>query len=572
MLTRRLSFGMSFVVGVLLAAPLLAVLYLAGVISGAPFPAFSVFDLVSRLLPGALVTAGIDAMVAVIRGLNLGRTDTAAKTGEQIMAILLFAALLVVLSFVFFRFIGPRLGRSAGKRSSQAAVGILFGALLGTAVAAVVAGLDRSGVTSPVLNWLWLLVAFGVWGLAHGWAFSALTRGEAASPSDAAAPAAAMPAIEPRATLAATSPQMSALNRRQFLITLGGASATVTLVGAGLSALLYNQTQSAAPQQAGLSPLSIGPTPTIRSEEGLVMPAPGTRAEITPVEQHYRIDINSGSPPRLEAETYRLALTGLLTNPAELTLDQVRGLGEPMHQYITMSCISNPLGGDLISTTLWTGVSMQRLLDFARPDPEATHLRITSTDGFYETLALDVVRSDPRVMLTYAFEGQPLPVRNGFPLRVHIPDHYGMKQPKWITGMEFIGEWQPGYWVDRGWDREARVRATSVIDSVAVDSIEQRDGQDVVPVGGIAWAGARGISRVQVKIDDGVWADAQLREPVSDKTWVIWRYDWPFEAGNHTFAVRCAERDGTPQIESMEGTRPSGATGIHVRTADVPQA
>lgn len=566
MLTRRLSFGVSFVVGVLLAAPLLAVLYLVGVIAGAPFPAFSVFDLFSRLLPGALVTAGIDAMVAVIRGLNLGRTDTAAKTGEQIMAILLFAAALVALSLVFILLIGPRRGQIARKRSWLAAVGIVFGVVVGIAVAAVVAGLDRSAATSPLFNWLWLLAAFGLWGLAHGLAFAALTQGEAASPENAAAPTA-----EPRAALAATGPQMSALNRRQFLITLGGVSATVTLVGAGLSALLYDQMQSAAPPEASLEPLSIGPTPTMRPEAGLVLPAPGTRAEITPVEQHYRIDINSGSPPRIDEETYRLALSGLLANPVELTLDQVRALGEPVHQYITMSCISNPVAGDLISTTLWTGVSMQRLLDFAQPDPAATHLRITSTDGFYETLALDVVRADPRVMLTYAFEGKPLPVRNGFPLRIHIPDHYGMKQPKWITGMEFIGEWQPGYWVDRGWDREARVRATSVIDNVAVDSVEQRDGQNYVPVGGIAWAGVRGISRVQVKIDDGVWADAQLRDPVSDKTWVIWRYDWPFEAGNHTFSVRCAEKDGTPQIESLETTRPSGATGIHLRSVDVPE-
>jgi DMSO/TMAO reductase YedYZ molybdopterin-dependent catalytic subunit len=443
-------------------------------------------------------------------------------------------------------------------------VAALFGALVGAGVAAVVAGLDRSGTTSPLFNWLWLLAAFAAWGLAHGWAYSALAPVEAVSPEVAAAPA-----IEPRNTLAASGPQMSALNRRQFLITLGGASATVTLVGAGLSALLYSPASDATSEVAQ-APLELGPMPTMRSEEGLVLPAPGTRAEITPLEEHYRIDINSGSPPRLEAETYRLALTGLLENPSELTLDEVRALGEPMHQIITMSCISNPVGGDLISTTLWTGISMQSLLDFAQPDPAATHLRITSTDGFYETLALDVIHADPRVMLTYAFDGQPLPVRNGFPLRIHIPDHYGMKQPKWITGMEFVSEWQPGYWVDRGWDREARVRATSVIDTVAVDSIEQRDGQSYVPVGGIAWAGVRGISAVQVKVDEGTWVDAQLREPVSDKSWVIWRYDWPFEPGNHNFSVRCAEKDGTPQIEAMEGTRPSGATGIHLRNVDVP--
>lgn len=201
-------------------------------------------------------------MVAVIRGLNLGRTDTAAKTGEQIMAILLFAAALVALSLVFFLFISPRLRQASGARSSHVRAGIVFGVLVGIAVAAVVAGLDRSGVTSPVFNWAWLLIAFGLWGGAHGWVDPALAQrtvegtmgGEGIT-----APALA----EPRAALAASPSQMAALNRRQFLITLAGASATVTLVGAGLSTLLYNPAPDAAASEAAQTPLNLGPTPTI---------------------------------------------------------------------------------------------------------------------------------------------------------------------------------------------------------------------------------------------------------------------------------------------------------------------
>ena len=137
---------------------------------------------------------------------------------------------------------------------------------------------------------------------------------------------------------------------------------------------------------------------------------------------------------------------------------------------------------------------MQDFLALVKPKPEATHIKISGADGFYEYLALDVIKNDQTVMLAYSFEDQPLPQRNGFPLRVHVPDRYGMKQPKWIIEMEFVSAWEPGYWVERGWSQEARVRATSVLDTVATSSTYTKDGKQYVPIGGIAWAGTRGIS------------------------------------------------------------------------------
>jgi hypothetical protein len=146
---------------------------------------------------------------------------------------------------------------------------------------------------------------------------------------------------------------------------------------------------------------------------------------------------------------------------------------------------------------------------------------------------------------------------------VWIPDRYGMKQPKWITGIEIVDEYREGYWVERGWDETAQVKTTSVIDTVAVNAVIEQGQQRLVPIGGIAFSGDRGISRVEVRVDNGPWQAAQLRSPLSETTWVIWRYDWPFQAGAHTFEVRCAEGDGSPQIEEMQDSRPSGATGIH---------
>lgn len=228
-----------------------------------------------------------------------------------------------------------------------------------------------------------------------------------------------------------------------------------------------------------------------------------------------------------------------------------------------MSCISNPVGGSLISTIKWTGVSMQTLLADIDIPENATHIKITAADGFDETVALSVIEEDERVMLAYEWEDQPLTVEHGFPLRIHIPNRYGMKQPKWITGMEFISGDQDGYWVRRGWDKEALALATAVVDTVATDAMfENENGEMVIPVGGIAWAGDRGISRVQVSVDDGEWVDAQVRSPISDRTWQIWRYDWVFSEGTHTFRVRCVDGNGSAQIERAQGTFPSGATGI----------
>ncbi|RMG84224.1 MAG: molybdopterin-binding oxidoreductase, partial [Chloroflexi bacterium] len=178
-------------------------------------------------------------------------------------------------------------------------------------------------------------------------------------------------------------------------------------------------------------------------------------------------------------------------------------------------------------------------------------------------LSLELVREDPRIMLCYAWDGQPLRQKHGFPLRVYIPNLYGMKQPKWITRITAVEDWEPGYWVVRGWSATAEVRTTSVIDTIAIDSVYEADGQQYVPMGGIAYSGARGISKVEVRVDDGEWQEARLRTPLSETTWVIWRYDWPFEEGRHTFTVRTFEADGTPQIADINPRRPDGATGLH---------
>jgi hypothetical protein len=250
-----------------------------------------------------------------------------------------------------------------------------------------------------------------------------------------------------------------------------------------------------------------------------------------------------------------------------LSLDDLRNDFPAQSQYVTLSCISGKVGTTLISTTQWTGVSAQELLAAAGVQPAAKYLHITSGDGYYETVPIDLINADKRIMFCYAWDGNTLPVDHGFPLRIWIPDRFGMKQPKWITGIEVMDQEIPGYWVERGWDAIAQVKTTSVIDTVAVDNIIHDGDAQRVPIGGIAWAGDRGISQVEVSVDDGPWELAQLRAPLSETTWVIWRYEWPFQPGPHTFTVRCAEKDGTPQITDVQPAHPSGATGLHQKEA-----
>jgi DMSO/TMAO reductase YedYZ molybdopterin-dependent catalytic subunit len=293
--------------------------------------------------------------------------------------------------------------------------------------------------------------------------------------------------------------------------------------------------------------------------------AAGTRAEITPNADFYRIDINT-RPPTVEESTWRLKVEGLVSTPLLLSLDDLRARPS-VTQAITLQCISNPIAGDLTSTSLWTGVRFKDLLAEAGMLSAAKEAYIESVDGFYESVEMRDLEDD-RTLLVYAMNGLPLPPDHGFPLRIFIPNRYGMKQPKWIERIELIDHGGEGYWVERGWSATARPQTVSAIDAV-VRSPED-PASPSLPVGGIAYAGGRGISKVEVQVDEGPWAEAVLRTPaLSPLTWVQWRYNWPYAAGRHTFRVRAYDGTGVVQISQRQPPAPNGATGIHEVTVDV---
>ena len=524
------TLGRGLGLALILTAPLLALLYLAYLTVGVPFIPYDVFDLVSRTLPGSVITTGIDSMVGVLTALGLSVREN-AKLAEQLMAVGLTVILAMIGGAVYFAVY-------RGRRSGWGA-GLGYGLVLGVILGAISA--TRQGAT--LAAGLWTLLALLVWGLDLAWLQRRTVR--VVTPAAVAEP----------------------LNRRQFIVRVGSAAALITVAGAGVGSVLGRR--NAADQEIAAEGQRWSANHQLPNAGAAVAAVQGTRPEYTPLDQYYRIDINL-APPVIQEADWTLRVEGLVNTPKEYTLQELRTY-EATDQFVTMSCISNPVGGELISTTRWTGVPLQKLLPEWGLQPNASHLRISSADGFFEYVALDDIRNDPRITLNYAWDGVPLRIKHGFPLRIFIPDHYGMKQPKWIETIEAVDAWAPGYWVVRSWDREARVKETSVIDTVATNMMiaNAEQSNEKIPIGGIAYAGARGIAKVELQVDGGDWQTAELREPMSDLTWVLWRFEWPFSSGEHTFTVRCTDKNGNQQLTEQRPPHPSGATGLDSQQAMV---
>jgi DMSO/TMAO reductase YedYZ molybdopterin-dependent catalytic subunit len=525
--SQRVSFSWGLLAGLLATSPLLALFYLAHHIAGLPLVPFDIFDWLTRVLPGGILTFGIDSLVKLVSALHLKNTSGSAKTAEQSLAMLIVLLAGIIAAAVFF---------AVRKRTPGRVPGITLGLIAGIPAALISYSMSRQAAAMATIGFAWVVLAFLAWGLVVDWIYLRLSSAPA-SP-------------------AANDVIVMKINRRQFMVKVGGAAAVITVAGTALGRL------AAEPTRRALAGQRWSKNHALPNASAPVKPVPGTRPEFTPLEKHYRIDIDT-SPPAVRESSWKLKISGLVDQPLELTLNDIRNNYPATDQFITLSCISNPVGGDLIGTTRWTGVSLQSFLPTLHLKPNATHLKISSADGYYEVVALSDIKADDRIMLVYAWDGVPLLPEHGFPLRIYIPDLYGMKQPKWIVSMEAMDHWEPGYWVVRGWDAKAQMRSTSVIDTVAKTAVVNRDGQILVPIGGIAHAGARRISKVEISVDSGPWQEAELRTPLSNLTWVLWRYAWPLQKGEHTFTVRCSDGSGAAQITDVQPPHPSGATGLY---------
>jgi DMSO/TMAO reductase YedYZ molybdopterin-dependent catalytic subunit len=506
----------------------MALLYLGQQLAGLPFVPFDLFDWLARVLPGSLVTAGIEAIVTLVGALNLGATDATAKLIEQLLALGLFVGA------------GVGLGAVVALLRRRDWAAWEAGAVAGASAFLLISAVEMVGGNFGALlgSVLGLAALFIGWGAAIGMLLGRRSR----------------------------LPTANQAQRRAFLLRIAGGSLAVAAGAWGAGRLLRAQDRVTGANQPLSSQEPATPAGAMPQETASVLertgirPASGTRPEVTPNADLYRIDINL-RPPRIDGSAWKLEVAGLFDRPRPLTLADLTAYPATT-QPITLSCISNRIGGDLIGTSYWTGVRLRDLLQDLELRPAARELFIEAADGFYESVTMrDML--DSRTLLVYGMNGQTLPIEHGFPLRIYIPNRYGMKQPKWITRLEAIDRQGAGYWVERGWSQEARPRIISIIDTVARDPVS--DGS--VPVGGIAWAGDRGIRQVEVQVDSGAWSAARLlTPPLSPLTWVLWRYDWPRHAGQHTFRVRATDGAGALQIEEPADPHPNGATGYHART------
>lgn len=526
--------------GALSSLTVLGLLYAGEMLFGTPFVPFDIFDWMSRTLPGWLIGSVISIMVAIIRFfqgfLPIGDISTAAKTAEQGIALLQ----LVAGGAVF----GAILAGLAAKPNRPLRLYGLVGGLILLAVTLLIEtslGSAQAGGTGA----LWLALVFIGWGWGLAWLIQ-------------------------KATVAPVAKQESQFSRRQFITVSGATLAAAALGSWGLGKIfgqpaLPNVAAEPAAPVSGDDPfgasLTSGPAASPSPEElaARQLAVQGTRPELTSNEEFYRIDINT-RPPQVTEADWRLRINGLVDSELEFTLDEIRSMPSQT-QILTMQCISNPIGGDLTSSSRWTGVRFADLLAQAGVQASAAGAYITSTDSFYEFVTMEDIQ-DERCLLVYEMNGEPLPPEHGFPLRVYIPNRYGMKQPKWIENIELVAERVDGYWVDRGWDKEAFVNTVSVVDTVVVDPAQGENGMALA--GGIAWASARDISKVEVQVDEGEWQTAELiAPPLSTLNWVLWRFAFPYSPGRHEVAVRAYDGGGELQILEPRGTAPSGATGVH---------
>jgi DMSO/TMAO reductase YedYZ molybdopterin-dependent catalytic subunit len=337
--------------------------------------------------------------------------------------------------------------------------------------------------------------------------------------------------------------------------------AGVVIAGAALwEALSYGWAAFTGMPRLHLSadlPSRIFPPPVPRY--GPWTPVHGQTPEITSIPDFYIVSKNLYSDPSPAAATWKLDLSGLVQSPLTLTYDQLRALPS-VTQYTTMECISNRIGGNLMSTALFRGVPLRDLLDRAGVRTGATRVTYTAVDGYSDSIHLSKA-FDEYVLLAYEMNGVPLPSEHGGPVRLLVPGIYGMKSCKWITSINVIAGDFLGYWEQQGWDDLAVIHTTARID---VPGAGDHLPAHPTFIAGIAFAGDRGISRVDVSIDAGAtWRQAVLKRPLSNLTWVLWEISWDPQPGAYTIVARAYDGQGYGQVVAMAPPAPSGATGLH---------
>jgi DMSO/TMAO reductase YedYZ molybdopterin-dependent catalytic subunit len=409
-----------------------------------------------------------------------------------------------------------------------------------------------AAVTRPANDLLDAIPAI-VGTIAGIFAFARLRRAAGLSPLTTPAPT--EPPVEP--------PSPPAFDRRRFLWTGAAAAALAATTGFVGQYLVRRSAASASRADVRIPRVAdAAPLPPAGADLGI----PGVGPFITPNDVFYRVD-TALFVPAVDANGWTLNVNGMVRRP--ITIDYAQLLARPLiERDVTLTCVSNPVGGNYIGNARWIGVRLKDLLDEAGVDPAATQMVSRSSDGFTVGTPTSVALDGRDAMLTVGMNGVPLPLEHGFPVRMVIPGLYGYESAcKWIVDIELTTfEAFSPYWVRRGWAPQVLIKTQSRIDT-------PKQGATVaagtVPVAGIAWAQHRGIEAVEISIDAGPWTRATLAQEDTIDTWRQWVFMWEATPGPHTISARATDDTGMVQSPVEAPTFPSGATGDHTTSVTV---
>lgn len=467
-------------------------------------PVVAVAELVIQVTPGAVVEQAIGSVGAADKPL-------------LVAGILLFLVLMVAWA-----------GRLAARVWWLAV--LLLGALAGIGVAAVA----TQETPSPV-SYLPIAVGFVTWVLVLGFLTDRLRAAGSAVEGAPAGPSS---------------------GRRGFLIG-AGAVAAISL-GVGTLGRLFGRGRRRVEESRQLLRLTgvTEPKPPLSTRIGL----PGVSAWATPSDDFYLIH-TAIALPTIEPTQWQLRIHGLVDREMTLSYQDLLAR-ERTEAWVTLNCVSNPVGGDLIGNAWWSGVSLADLLEEAGISDEADALLQTSEDGWTCGTPLAAVRDGRDAMLAVAMNGRPLPIEHGFPVRAIVPGLYGfVSATKWLVDIEVTRfDRFEAYWTGKGWAEQAPVRLASRID-VPRSGAEVAAGE--VRVGGVAWQQQVGVEAVEVAVDGGRWQSVELAESPTDDTWVQWAGTVTVSPGKHVLRVRATSRDGEVQTSVERDVVPDGATGWH---------
>jgi DMSO/TMAO reductase YedYZ molybdopterin-dependent catalytic subunit len=360
-----------------------------------------------------------------------------------------------------------------------------------------------------------------------------------------------------RATL--PEPEGRATSRRGFLAATGIAAALAVVAGAGARLLGAGARNTDAARADLALPQPV--TPAAAPADGVQVDAEGMTPFVTPNAEFYRID-TALTVPRIDPDEWTLRVHGLVDNEVEITFAELleRDLVET---WLTLTCVSNEVGGDLVGNAKWLGLPIRELLREASPQEGADMVLSTSQDGFTAGTPLEVLLEEDRdSLLAVGMNGEPLPLEHGFPVRMVVPGLYGyVSATKWVVDLEVTKfSEKTAYWTDREWDPMGPIKTASRID---VPRSFAKVAAGEVVVAGTAWAQTRGIEKVEVQVDSGDWQEATLAEEANLDTWRQWSFVWDATSGSHTLRVRATDAAGETQGDERVRPFPNGSEGWH---------